>query len=172
MDGTLTTSPDAVSPPFSMRATLPRRESTFGRSQVFVRFTRAWAITIVEWDMFMEPALFKAGDINVGILCINFTVGGDAGGACLTRSSGETGFLASGAPFPAGKWVHAKVTMDPKLKTGSAVIDDITMSGPFTMPATGTTQQAIELELGVLGFNKPCPAIDIRFDNVTVDFQD
>lgn len=168
-DGTLGVSPNALSAPFSMRATLPRRETTFGRSQLYVKFSRAWAKTTVEWDMFMEPALFKTGDINVGILCFNFTVGTGAGGACLARSGADTSFLQGGAAFPTGQWLHAKVIMDPFAATGSASVGDITMSGTFTMP-TGATQPAIEVELGVLGYNKPSPAIDIRFDNVTVDF--
>lgn len=170
MDGPLTASSNALSPPFALEATLPRRETTFGRSQVYLEIKRPWARTTVEYDVFLEPVDFLPGDINFGVACIVFAAGSDAEGACLARSADDTSWLESKAPFSTGKWVHVQHVLDPFTKKSSVDIDGILLSGFLPPPPTTAGERAIRLELGVLGFNKPAPAATMRFDNVTVDF--
>ncbi len=82
---------------------------------------------------------------------------------------GNPGADKSGTVIAFDEWIHMKVVVDPggstRLELGPQVIEQ---TFPPMVPAANAITT---VELGIAGYNKPCPQFDVWYDNVTIDLQ-
>ena len=129
---------------------------------------------IEDADVFVASPAWKQGDINAGIFTINFYSDAKSEGSALSigpdySTFGNPGAAKNGAAITFDQWFHLHVVIDPagsaRLELGAQVLEQ-------TFPPLSPNAGAITtVELGISGYNKPCPQFDVWYDNVTIDFQ-
>jgi hypothetical protein len=178
--GTLSFDPLALSPPRSLRAQQPRKTPTPTWLDVLTkRFPSAWKRTVFEGDVYLEAQEWLPGDINVSMIdlvfesdmlatgTVFFISANDAEATIEHIANGPARYLPIARPAY-GQWTHVVIDFDPaghiRYQVGAK-----TFERDFT-PATSGASPDIVLTVGAINFNEPVPAIDVRWDNITVDF--
>ena len=164
----------ARSAPGSFHARLGRREATLDYATLVFRGAGGWRRTTLDADVFVASPAWKQGDINAGIFTINFYSDAKSEGSALSigpdySTFGNPGAAKNGAAITFDQWFHLHVVIDPagsaRLELGAQVLEQ-------TFPPLSPNAGAITtVELGISGYNKPCPQFDVWYDNVTIDFQ-
>lgn len=164
----------ARSAPGSFHARLGRRESALDYATLVFRGAGGWRRTTLDADVFVASPAWKQGDINAGIFTINFYSDAKSEGSALSigpdyATFGNPGAAKNGAAISFDQWFHLHVVIDPagsaRLELGAQLLEQ-------TFPALSPNAGAITtVELGISGYNKPCPQFDVWYDNVTIDFQ-
>jgi hypothetical protein len=163
----------AVSPPGALFSTQPRRPTIKSKAMLRKRMDTSFRHTVVEFDLYVEPPAWQAGDVNAGVFEISFfssTVSGgiavSIGQSYVTIGAPE-GSVQSNMPLPFGEWVHAKVDLDPAGRL-EALIGTVPLAKTFAALTAGTSAQTV-VYLGVNGYNAPAPQFEVYYDNVTID---
>jgi hypothetical protein len=176
--GTLALDDRALSPPHSLRATQPRRQAGASGtvSELNVNVGGAWRRVVVEADLFLTTPAWQADDVNFALIHIGlysaqnsgtvlFVTPGGCFGTIEHLSEPARNVLLDAVPYD--RWVHVVVDFDP----GGTIhyqIDGKSFDRTFAAVTFGPAP-AMEVDLGVLDYNSPAPAIDLRWDNVTID---
>jgi hypothetical protein len=170
----------ALSPTRSLRATYPRKTAAMTGYAVEIRtLATTWKRAVFQGDVLIQPPAWQQTDANVAIVELFFNSASNATGTYLFIS--ETNTTATiehlpdgpdrylnGDPMPYGRWAHVLVDFDP----GGRVHYEVDGKG-YDKTFAGVTAGAMakaELGVGLLNFNDPVPAFDVRWDNVLVDF--
>jgi hypothetical protein len=152
---------------------LPRRETQKTNVVIFKEIDTAWRRTIVELDMYLDPAAWQQGDVNAALLEVGFV--SDAGGTAFFVIAGPSyASLAGGgtpdtlgSPLAYSKWMHVRA--DVTTTQFQVNIDGSVRTHAVNVPA-GSTNPRFEVAVGITGFNAPVPALGVYYDNLTVDF--
>ena len=161
-----------LSPPGALRSTVPRRPTNKEYAELRKRVSDGLRRVVVEFDFYVEPPMWQAGDINAGVFDIglysstlNTGVATSVGEQYVTI--GNPGTPLSGTKLRFGTWLHAKYDLDP------AGTFDATLDGaPFhqTVAALDAgTSPSTHVILGVDGYNAPAPEFIVYYDNILVD---
>lgn len=164
----------ASSAPNSAFITMARREANAPTAYgVLNKVFTGWARTVVDFDAYIEAPAFLSGDVNSGIVTISFYsdpnidvgVAVSAGDGYVTV--GTPGTPGSGKQMPNGRWFHLHFDVDPKSSL-SAKIDDEIFKDTWTSSAGSNPRTVVSI--GISGYNRPAPAYNVYYDNVTIDF--
>lgn len=168
----------AFSPPHSVRATQPRRAAGLSgtQSSLSLGLPSPWRRVVVEADLFLTTPAWQSSDVNFALVHI---------GLYSPQNSGTVLFVTDAACFgtiehltepqrslpmdamPYDRWVHLVVDFDPGGKIHYQ-IDGKPFDRTFAAVTAGPNP-AMNVELGILDYNAPAPAVEVRWDNVTVD---
>jgi hypothetical protein len=177
--GTLALDDRALSSSHSLRATQPRKAAGASAtlSNLTLSLPTAWRRVIVEADLFLTTPAWQANDVNFALVHI---------GLYSATNSGTVLFVTPNASFgtienlpaadrnltldqvPFDRWVHVVVDFDPGGKIHYQ-IDGKPFDRTFAAVTSTGASPVIEVELGILDYNAPAPAVEARWDNVTVD---
>jgi hypothetical protein len=176
--GTIAIDDLALSPLHSMRATRPRKTTAGGlRASLRKSLAPQWRRAIFQADAYLVQPDWLAGDTNVAVVQLGYnSVSGNtgttfflsaaAGAGTIEHITDSTrGFTVDLLPY--GRWVHVFIDFDPSGKVHYE-IDGKTSERTFAAVTAGANPELL-LELGIIDFNNPIPAVDIRWDNVVVD---
>lgn len=164
----------AASTPNALRVVVPRRpDDAQGNTQ---RANRVFAEPVdkvhVELDLWVEPIAFEGNDSTSHFLWFQLRSSSGNTIVYLTLSRGglalshEVGTDPRGPLPPFGKWT--RLVVDFSAATFRVAYDGTTLERPLLPGAAAGAE--FTLGLGVTQFNKPVPALDLRYDEVTVDF--
>ena len=166
--GAMSLDPNAKSAPSSALMTLQRHETQV----LYENLEKAWPKTghvVVEFDILVETPAWKMNDVNAGIVTMSFNPIGNIAvsyGQGYVTIGAMGGQMNGNGPLPSGSWFHMKLDADPAGSLHVLAADQtIDQTFPKVVGQTKTT-----LNLGISGYNSPCPEFRVHYDNVTVDF--
>jgi hypothetical protein len=157
----------------SLRTALPRRETGKSAAVLSKVIIGPWRRSVMELDMYLEPIMWKPGDVNAALLMMAFLSDTQSVaffvviGSNYVSLAGGTASDTVGPPIATGKWLHVKGELT--TSQFQLTIDGATRSHPTNLTASSANQR-LELALGIDGFNTPAPAFSFHYDNFTVDF--
>jgi hypothetical protein len=131
---------------------------------------------VVEADVFLATPAWQPNDVNFALVHIGLYAAQNSGTVLFVTagtSFGTIEHLSDPArslpidPLPYDRWVHLVVDFDPGGKVHYQ-IDSKSFDRTFS-PVTSGANPSMNVELGILDYNSPSPAVDVRWDNVTVD---
>lgn len=161
----------------SLFTTLPRRGNVDTYYAATVRRSRSgkWSRAIINMEVWVEPVVWQAGDVNSGVLAVAFESNGPSKGIALSldRTGTTLGVddetLPQGPVFPEGRWVHVMLDIDPSSSVELKVDGTTHAKKNLAAPWMAGGSPSLRLELGVNGYNDPAPEYAFYYDNVTVD---
>ena len=171
----------ASSPPRAVHGNLPRAATGMPAIALVKQLDSAWVRTVLELDVFMAAPSWQAGDTNVFLAQIELSPGvgfflwidsDDLLGVTAQTPSYEPSKSTAGR-LTYGSWTHLRLSVVPSATGGSY---DLAVGNPpvsvltKNVNLTATPTHDIRLTVGLEQFNTPAPALDIAFDNVTLDF--
>lgn len=161
----------------SVKLTLARRESEVETVSLVHVTLGSWRSALVRANVYLVAPAWKVGDVNAGILGLLYGSQGAAFDTYVSVGELYTAFGSASvnsppnaAPFPTGRWTPVEILLRLVGATGTAsykVDGSPTGSTTFPVPAPGPNPKTALL-LGVHGFNKPCPAFEVYYDDVTI----
>jgi hypothetical protein len=178
--GTLLFDPFALSPPRALRARHPRKsDGTDWMNALHKVFDVSWRRTIFAGDIYLETPAWQPGDSNFSAVAVLLS--------STTQNTGTVFFFSETdavgtiehvpdsparylpvARIPYVAWTHVVIDFDPAghlhYEVGAKTFDR-----DFAAATQGTSP-SLDIEVGAISFNGPVPAMDLRWDNVTVDF--
>lgn len=170
----------ALSPPGSLLATLPRRQTGAEvRNVVYWSKTGAWRRVRLTMDVFVEGTTFLDGDHGPSVALLYFYSPTAATGANLffdgSSSASSVESLSGSDRYFAvpdlrrDGWSHVVLDFDPVGGKYTWAIDGVegTKSFPGLLVPSGTYTMSVAL--GAIAYNVPMPAVRLRYDNVIVD---
>lgn len=175
--GTLALDGDARSAPFALRAQLPAQTGVgHPYARVGAGFDGALAVRVA-FDVKLASASFGPTDRAVALFEINYGSSGNSSYWFRTRdgmtlSSEQNGTYTPVEPLPYDEWTRVALEVVPTTPKGTLRLsyDGRTVYENTTVPfdAFGPSPRT-EVFIGLVRFDAPTPAIDARYDNVTID---
>ena len=178
--GTLDQGNLSLSAPHSLHATSPRKSAPSGWFQVVDKFFNSgWRRTRLQGDIYLMPMDWQTGDANIAFAnIVMLSSSGNTGTVWFQASDGAATTIENPDPTktsamdipltPPGRWVHMMMDYDPGGHL-HVELDGKKFDRDFAGFTAGNNP-AIEIQLGLVSYNHPVPAMDVHWDNVTVDF--
>ena len=157
-----------------MRSTMALRSASAAIEYATIsKAFSVWRRIVVDVDVYLVQPAWQRSDVNSGIFTMGLYSDATTDGVAMSVGAGYVTFgvpggkSSNGAPFPVDQWVHLHVDLDPA-GTFSAIVG--TEAFQQTFPALdGTSNPRMFVNIGVSGYNKPAPAFDVSYDNLTID---
>jgi len=177
--GTLALDDLALSAPHAMRTTRPRPAMTNLATLLEKQIAMPWRRAIAQTDIYIAQPVWQPGDVNVALMQLTFDSSSSHTGSVFfldsAKAQGTIEHLPDGperylplGPLASGRWVHIVVDFDPAGHVHYE-LDGNAFDRDFAAVVAGDNS-IITLEIGVLQYNAPEPAMDVRFDNLFLDF--
>ena len=184
MTGTGVVGPDSLSlsPPTSLHATTTRKPADAPGNWLFdleKDFNLSWRRVVFQGDLYFVKPDWQKGDINIGLVAVYmFSDTGNTGSVFFQSQTSATGSIenptsnatvyATVPSFSYSTWTHIIIDFDPAGHLHYNVGGN-TFDKDFAA-ITGGGSQSLQVQVGALSYNQPIPGMDIRWDNVFVDF--
>ena len=175
----------SVSAPRSLHTSLQASTSGFHLARASRFLKTPWRPTRLDFDMYVRRPAWGAGSGNVALFALSFA-------PSSTSEISVTFYLADGqgaltaslptyTPFHADapaldRWVHVRLEVAPDATNGvvSLLFDGASAGSrsglAFDTAAAARAGAGINVSLGLARYNPTTPALDVFYDNVTLDF--
>lgn len=179
-NGTLeATTAQAVSPSRSLSAGLARRSGGENVYNTLVCRGSHWRRVHLEMDVFLEPAKFEAGDVSMALALVYFTSGSTFTGTNLffheSSNAASIEHLEGSERYfdvptlRRGAWSHVVLDFDPVAGAYTWRVDGAAGGRSFTGIPAPSGPVTLSVEVGLIAYGTPTPAVRVYFDNVVVD---
>ena len=162
-----------------MRARHPRKTTSVDWMNVLHKtFGMSWRRTVVAGDVYLETPAWQSGDSNFCTIAVLMNSTTQNTGTVFFFAQNDAAATIEHLPdsparylpvnrIPYLAWTHVVVDFDP----AGHIHYDIggkTFDRDFAAATQGASR-FLDIEIGAINFNSPVPAMDVRWDNVTID---